>query len=239
MCARIFRCRAILLGIIFGTTLLLGGCRTIYEVKIDAINDQTKPLGTSYRLEMYDPTGSQEDKIAMQAEQFVRTALASRGMYEAPRSVRPDMVITAEYGMGPGQMKIVYTASHGTSMIGPPTMGGSTAKPVMVFEKFLRITARAPVDPGATQAPRPPQTGARPGGNRPARAVRGEELWNVNVSIEDPKKDLGAVLEVLAAASIDHIGGNTGEEIYVKIESGSPEASVKGRPSKPTKSTTE
>lgn len=208
--------------------ILLSGCRTIHTVRIDAINDQTKPLGTSYRLEMYDPSGSQEEKIGMMAEQYVRAALGSRGLYEAPDSVMSDMIITAEYGVGPGQMKIVYTAPQGTALMGPPTSTGS-AKPVLVFEKFLRITARAPVDDGATRiAPPAIETkGRRTSGNRSTRTNRGEELWNVNVSIEDPKKDLGPVLEVLAASAIDHIGGNTGEEIYIRVESGSPEATLK------------
>jgi hypothetical protein len=217
--------------LIAAAVVLLTGCRTIYTVRIDAINDQTKPLGASYRLEMYDPTGSQEEKVNIMAEQYVRAALGSRGLFEAPSNGKADMIVTAEYGVGPGQMKIVYTAPQGPSLMGPPLTSGSSAKPVLVFEKFLRITARAPVDASASRVPPPASEtrGRRTSGNRAPRAARGEELWNVNVSIEDPKKDLAPVLEVLAATAIDHIGGNTGEEVYIRVESGSPEATLKIR----------
>jgi len=209
-CSRLVAC-----GCLTALLLVLGGCQTIHEIKVDAINDLTTPMGNSYRLEMFDPTSSQSIAVGRLAESMVRQALASRGMYEAPEKAAPDMIITAEYGVGSGQLKIAYGAPQGFS--GSPS---PQARPVMVFEKFLKLTAREPVPPPPEPTPGDRRT-------RPApRPARGKELWNIEVSIEDPKKDLAPVLEVLAAVSVDYLGGNTGEEKYIRVESNAPEAKL-------------
>lgn len=209
-CSRLVAC-----GCLTALLIVLGGCQTVHEIKVDAINDLTTPMGSSYRLEMHDPTSSQSAAASRLAEAMVRQALASRAMYEAPENVPPDMIITAEYGVGSGQLKIAYGAPQGFS-----AAGGPQARPVMVFEKFLKLTAREPVPP--PPEPTPGDRRTRP----PSRPARGKELWNIEVSIEDPKKDLAPVLEVLAAVSVDYLGGNTGEEVYVRVESNAPEAKL-------------
>ncbi len=189
---------------------LLAGCQTLHDVKIDSINNPAKPLGVSYRLEMLDPTGSQADSVTAQAHASVRSALAARGMYEAPPNAPADMVITAEYGIGPGQMKIVYRASD-------PTLGGlgrGTPKPILVFEKFIKLTAREPVPEGA-------------GRDRRGRAPRGEELWGLQVSVEDEERELAPYLPVLASTSIDYIGTNTGAEVHILIDAGTASGKLK------------
>ncbi len=194
-------------------SLLLAGCQTLHDVKIDSINNPAKPLGVSYRLEMLDPTGSQADSVAAQAHASVRSALAARGMYETPPKAPADMVITAEYGVGPGQMKIVYRP-------GDPTLGGmgrSTPRPILVFEKYLKLTAREPAPENA-------------GRDRRGRAPRGEELWSLQVSVEDEKRELPPYLPVLASASIDHIGANSGSEVHITVDAGTASETLKRRP---------
>lgn len=186
--------------------MVLTGCKTIHSVKVDAINNPARPLGTSYRLEMHDPSGSQPDDVARDARQVVTEALAARGMFEAPPNAESDMVISAEYGVGPGQMKIVYKPSE-SSIMGVTTMGRGSPKPILVFEKYIKITAR---EPAAT-------TSARPGGRNPG-PPRGEELWSLTVSVEDEKKDLGPYLTVLASTSVDYIGANSGSELHVPVD---------------------
>lgn len=185
----------------------LSGCKTIHSVKVDAINNPARPLGTSYRLEMHDPSGSQPDDVARDAREVVKEALAARGMFEAPPNAAADMVITAEYGVGPGQMKIVYKPSE-SSIMGVTTMGRGSPKPILVFEKYIKITAREPA----------PSLAPRPGGGRAAGPPRGEELWSLTVSVEDEKKDLGPYLTVLASTSVDYIGANSGAELHVAVD---------------------
>lgn len=200
------RPRALLAAAVLAATLLVG-CKTIHSVKVDAINNPARPLGTSYRLEMHDPSGSQPDDVAREARQVVTEALAARGMFEAPPNAEADMVISAEYGVGPGQMKIVYKPSE-SSIIGVTTMGRGSPKPILVFEKYIKITAR---EPAATPAP-------RPAGGRNPGPPRGEELWSLTVSVEDEKKDLGPYLTVLASTSVDYIGANSGAELHVPVD---------------------
>lgn len=73
-----------------------------------------------------------------------------------------------------------------------------TVQPIVVYEKFLKISARenVPADEG-----RPPS-----------------EVWTVNVSAEDESKDLRKYLPILAAASADVIGTNSHTQKPVTIK---------------------
>lgn len=187
-----------------GALVAFTGCQTVHEVTVDAINNPQKAGGASYRLEVNDPGGGVDKELQAQVVAHVRAALEARGLYEAPANTRPDMIVEAEYGLGPGQVKIVYrpqVIDAVGGMIGPSS---SAAKPILVFEKYLALTARA-----AAEEETPPARGAPPN--------RGEELWSVRVSVEDPKKDLAAYLPVLAHVTIDYIGANSGAEKRFKV----------------------
>lgn len=202
-----FRPRALPALFCIATLAATTGCQTIHYVKVDAINDPGKSLGTAYRLEMHDPTGSQAEEVAADARTLVKEALAARGMYEAPPNGAADMIITAEYGVGPGQMKIVYKPAESTLGIGATTMGRGTPKPILVFEKYIKLTAR---EPSAGEQPTAPRS--------VRRGDRGEELWSLTVSVEDEKKDLAPYLTVLASTSVDYIGSNSGSELHVPVD---------------------
>lgn len=197
------------------TCLLLTGCQTIHDVKVDAITNLHKPGGTSYRLEVKDAGGGVDKEAGALAISSTKTALASQGLFEAPANTQPDMIINLEYGVGPGEIRIVYQSNTdmGISMTGAQR---SAAKPLLVFEKYLELSAREASAPAG-----PP---ARGGAEH--QENRGEELWNVRVSVEDPKKDLAPYLVILANASIDYIGQNTGSAIYLRMDS---EGKLRGR----------
>lgn len=71
-------------------------------------------------------------------------------------------------------------------------------KPVIVYEKYLKVTARENKDSQEGRAP--------------------AEVWNVNVSAEDESKDLRKYLPILASATADYIGTNTEAKKPVKIK---------------------
>jgi hypothetical protein len=75
-----------------------------------------------------------------------------------------------------------------------------TIEPVIVYEKYLKLSAR------------PNQDVAE--GRMPA------EVWSVNVSAEDNSKELRRYLPILASATADYIGTNTKESKPVKIKEG-------------------
>jgi hypothetical protein len=188
------------------TVLVFAGCRTVHDVVVDAISNQAKPLGSSYRLDVHDPSGGVDKELGVEAVSLMRDALAARGLYEAPAGVRPDMVIELEYGVGPGEIKIEHVPSPVmmTDASFPGPAGSDYGdKPVIVFEKFIKLSAREPA---------PPDARADHG------KARGDELWNLHVSVEDKKKELGPYLPVLASVSVDYIGENSGQEKHLQVK---------------------
>ncbi len=71
-------------------------------------------------------------------------------------------------------------------------------KPVIVYEKYLKISARENKEAVEGRAP--------------------SEVWSVNVSAEDESKDLRKYLPILASATADYIGTNTQEQKPVRIK---------------------
>src|SRR5258708_38708929 len=103
-------------------------------------------------MEVHDPSGGVDKELGAKAIANAKAALSARGLSEAPANAKPDMIIDLEYGVGPGQIKIVYRSPADVSMsnIGPQE---PPAKPILAFEKFLQLTGREP-PPGAP-APEP------------------------------------------------------------------------------------
>jgi hypothetical protein len=199
------RARRLVLATGLLLALLGSGCQTIHEVTIDAISNPKKPIGQSYRLEIVDPSGGVDTDLQALALATIKDTLAARGLYEAPPGVKPDSVITCTYGVGHGHINIV-TQANTDLLLGPTAMAPtSSSKAVVVFDKFIELSARE-----ATGRPDPAQPGAPPG--------RGEEMWNIKATIVDTKKTLDPYLPALATACIDYIGANSGKELHFKVE---------------------
>ena len=73
-------------------------------------------------------------------------------------------------------------------------------RPVIVYEKYLKVSARS--NQVTVEGRAPP------------------EVWSVNVSSEDESKELRKYLPILASATADYIGTNTKQEIEVKLKEG-------------------
>jgi hypothetical protein len=208
-------------GLLAAAVFVLSGCQTVHEVVVDAISNKEKPMGTSYQLEVHDPNGGVDKGLGVQAVTDIKDALAARGLFEAPPNTKPDMVIDFEFGVGPGQIKILR---HATPIVLAgmiePSPEEYADKPVMVFEKYITLSAREPV----------PEEAAA-GRGRPAR--RGDELWNLHVSVEDQKKELASYLPVLASVSIDYMGENSLKEKRIPVKAEDAAASLHRPPSPP------
>lgn len=200
--------------------LLGGGCQTVHQVTIDAISNPRKQVGQSYELEVLDPSGGVDVELQAMALATIKETLAARGLYEAPRGVKPDSIITYTYGVGQGHINIV-TEQNTSLLIGPmlTTMPATNSKAVVVFDKFIELSARE-----AVTAPDP---------NRPGTPARkGEELWNIKATIVDTKNTLAPYLAALGSSCIDYIGANSGQELHFKVEDKIAKAILKQR-SKP------
>ncbi|HEY0967345.1 MAG TPA: hypothetical protein VGD88_08155 [Opitutaceae bacterium] len=82
---------------------LLVGCKTLpryYAVGVDAITARPELGGTSYLLIAQDPSAYRDPALHGIAVMCVKAALEGRGLYEAPRNSRPDLIIEMDYGRG-------------------------------------------------------------------------------------------------------------------------------------------
>lgn len=192
---------------------LFTGCSSVHQVTVDAISDRSKPLGSSYHLEVNDPTGGVDPTMHQIAVGVIKDALAARGLYETPASVRPDMVIEASYAIGHGYVNIV--TEHNTAvMLGSSITQPSQSKAIVVYDKTLELTARAPAKPGSASK----------------QAGNGDELWSLKIKIVDPKQELAPYLPALASACIDYIGENPGREVTFPVDSAHAEVLLRQRP---------
>lgn len=181
--------------------LLLAGCSTVHRVTVDAISNPTKPLGTTYHLEVNDPTGGIETAVHKAAIGNIKDALGARGLYEVPASMKPDMVIEASYGVGHGHVNIV-TEQNTNLLLTTGVSGPPSSKAVIVYDKTLELTAHAPT----------------PAGRTPGQTKHGEELWSLKAIITDTKQDISAYLPALASATINYIGENPGREVILPVD---------------------
>jgi hypothetical protein len=198
-----------------------------YNVKVDAISRTARPEAQSYQLKSADPALGEESLRYKEAADFVRTALSGKGLYEAPEGEDADMVVELAYGMEAPRTKVerVSTPAYGhvgggvrydtvpvidargnTTLRRVPAydplrsdlMGyDEVTRQVVVYEKYLRITARE---------------------NKPASEGRPPaELWSVQASAEDESDDLRKYLPIMASATVEYIGRDSNHQTIVRV----------------------
>ncbi len=220
-----------------GLALGGGGCLTSsYQVKVDAISKPSPTASAanasgelqSFKIKSKNPALGEENLRYKEAADFVKTALSSKGLYEAPTQDRADMIVELDYGIDAPRTKLetvsvpVYAQTGGgvrydqVPVAGPK---GTTSyrtvavyepprteligyddvpQQVTIYEKYLRITARE----------NKPSTEGRPP----------SEVWSVNVSAEDESKDLRKYLPILASATADYIGKDSTSQRTIKVK---------------------
>ncbi|GAB5560296.1 MAG: hypothetical protein SynsKO_19430 [Synoicihabitans sp.] len=210
--------------------LAAAGCTTnTYEVKINAIANEEKRSGESYRVVTKNGGDPRTDLRTREAVEYVKTALSGRGLYEAPNPENADMVVEIDYDVEPPRVEFesrsvpVFARIGGgvrsvivptrlntgevvyrrVSVMDPPSQEliGFEEKtiPVTVYEKYLRVSARENVKSGDDRPP--------------------EQLWSVYVSNEAEDDDIRKALPVLASVVGDYIGVTTQEDHEQKVSS--------------------
>lgn len=181
-----------------------GGCATRYEVKVTSINRATP---ADRDIASYDvrarPNVAAEDSLRYkEAAQHIKTALSARGLYEAPTGASADMIVEIDYEIAPPRLKyedcstaifaVARDANDGRNEMDPTkevVAYKENRYSVVIREKRLSVCGRK---------------------NQPAKEGRPpEEIWRVDVSIEDESHDLREYLPILASAAMDEIGRNT------------------------------
>lgn len=219
------------MALLAGIAVLLAGCSSTYRFKVDAIKNQEVETGAqSYRIVSANPEMDEDDLRFQEAAEYVRTALSSKGMYEAPAGTDADLTVEVDFGIEEPRTKyytvsepVYATVGGGTRTVyvpvrdasgkivyvpqvvyDPPTkeLIGFQDRVVSstVYEKYLRVSAR---ETEVTEGDRPPR-----------------EAWSVYVSNEDESDDLRKYVPLMVSASMDSINQNSSNQQEVVIKDG-------------------
>lgn len=209
-----------------GLAVSLGGCATTYKFKVDAVKNQETQITEekqSFRVVSANPEMDEEDLRFQEAKQYVKTALSSKGMYEAPPGANADMVVEVDFGMEEPRTKF-YTVSEpvyatvggGTRTIlvpvRDPTSGRVTYVPQVVYDppqreligfqdRVVTVTVYEKYI-RVTSRETPEESGDRPP----------RELWSVYVTNEDESDDLRKYVPLMVSAAMDSMDENTSSQ---------------------------
>jgi hypothetical protein len=185
-------------AVTLGVALVLSACSsTSYDVKVNAAAKPAPGSSVSYRIETSDPALDPSSLRYKEAENYVKTALSGKGLYEAPKGGAADLVIEIDYGISPPifSQKEVSEPVYADDGNGLEQYVGERRhlETVTTYEKHLLITARDSSEAKDNASPKP--------------------VWGVDVTSNDGSKDMREYLPILVAASIDYIGKDSDGEI--------------------------
>jgi hypothetical protein len=209
--------------------LVLAGCATTHEIKIDSLAKPKAEPAISYEIKNKNPLVADDSLRYKEAANMVKTALSGKGLFEAPEGVKPDMIVDLDYGVGPPQSRKetvsepVYITvpgqirtervQVGTDSQGRPIYQTITVQdpPTTEFAGFREYIVTVIVYEKylkLTARENKELTEGRPQ----------QEIWTVDVISEGESRDIRKTLPVLAAASIDYIGKDSQGQKTVRIK---------------------
>lgn len=209
--------------------LTLAGCGSTYRFKVDAVkNPDIAEAKHSYRIASGNPEMDTEDLRFKEASTYVKTALSSKGMYEAPAGTEAEMVVEVDFGMEEPRTEIrtvsvpIYTyvrqpprfvkvqirdpktgqIREATVMVEDPPrqeLVGFEERPVTTTVYEKYIRITAREAPGSE-------------GDRPPR-----EIWSVYVKNEDENDNLREYVPLMVSAAMDSVdeNGSTAKEVVL------------------------
>jgi hypothetical protein len=191
----------------------LAGCAT-YEVKVDAIarSGGTGNEPASFRIRNVTPGLANDGLRFRETAAQIKTALASRGFWEAPASRTPQVFVDVAFGVDAPRTRLeeddrpVFAARRDLPGAGPadafetaPASPATGGKDVVGFDPVLRRTIVYPKHLSVVCR----ESASRVAGKPPL------ELWSVDATIEDESKNLREYLPALTAAVMTKIGRTT------------------------------
>ena len=212
--------------------LLLAGCATTHQVKVDSLAKPDAEKSISYELKNRNPLVADDSLRYKEAANLVKTALSGRGLYEAPPNTKPDIIVDMDYGVGPPQMKKetvsepVYITipgqirtervQVGTDSQGRPIYQTITVQdpPTTEFAGFREYIVTVVVYEKYLKLSA--KENSEPVEGRPQ-----QEVWTVDVTSEGESRDIRKNLPVLVAASIDYIGKDSQGQKTIRIKDNS------------------
>ncbi len=216
--------------LVLGGCALLAGCGSTYRFKVDAVkNPEVVEEKHSYRIASGNPEMDSEDLRFKEAEGYVKTALSSKGMYEAPPGTQADMVVEVDFGMeeprtetrefeepvyaefrGPPQVMTVPVKDPKTGAVRMVRMivDGPIRRELIGFQK--RVVTVTVYEKYIRITAREAQSSD---GDRPPR-----EIWSVYVKNEDENDDLRKYVPLMVSAAMDSMDENSSsaKEVVLK-----------------------
>ncbi len=212
--------------------LLLSGCVSSSEVKIDSLSKPQAKNAISYEIKNRNPLVADDSLRYKEAAAMVKTALSGKGMYEAPPNTKPDVVVDLDYGVGPpltrretvsepvyvtipGQMR-TERVQVGTDSLGRPVYQTVTVQepPRSEFAGFREYVVTVVVYEKYLKL------SARENKEQ-AEGRPSQEVWTVDVTSEGESRDIRKNMPILVAASIDYIGRDSEGQKTIRIKDNS------------------
>lgn len=216
-------------------TLALAGCASnSYDMKINSAAKPEAKAAISYRIEAHGASVDTSSLRYKEAENFVKTALSGKGMYEAPKPEQADMVVDLDYGIGPPIItqqpfsQPVYRSVPGVSRTEVVQSGvdfrGNPVYTTVTTSEPSRQEYMGDRELMTTVTVYEKHLTVTAHENKPAVEGRAPRtVWGVQVTSEDESKDLRKYLPALIAASIEYIGKDSGGEIKtIKVKESDP-----------------
>jgi len=204
---------------------LLAGCSQAFApgkipVQVDAVAQEPIKKGSSFRVVGKHGEVADADLRFAEAAQIVKNALNAKGLYEAPRPDKTDVIVEIEIGMArPRTHNAVVAAEEAkekeraAAVATDPTLPGSP--PPRALDRVdtedtahLRSSVHGPLEKVMVLTARE----AHPVGDAPPRT-----LWQVELSVTDDSNDLRHYLPILAAAAVDQMGVDSGGPATVLV----------------------
>jgi hypothetical protein len=186
--------------------LFLSGCATTRFI-VDTRRDPEIPAtGDSYLLRCGAAGWSQIAPPTEQVARYVRAALASKGLYEAPPGTPANLSIEVSYGMDPSQRKVVSKVDPLSQPPPWPTNRTIVVDPLTSDQPLVRNREGYLVTTSVTVTTRKfMRISARETGGASAR----RELWSVEVTNNDESREFAAYVPLMIAAAMDALKPST------------------------------
>lgn len=204
-----------------GSLVLLAGCGSTYRFKVDAVkNPDIGEEKKSYRIVSGNPEMDSEDLRFKEAENYVKTALSSKGMYEAPPETEAEMVIEVDFGMEEPrtEMRTISVPIYVTVRSPPRLVKVQVRDPKTGQTRWVEMMVEDPPQQQlagfeerivtVTVYEKYIRITAREAsggdGDRPPR-----EIWSVYVKNEDENDNLREYVPLMVSAAMDSVDENS------------------------------
>ena len=219
--------------LLFGALLgaLMGGCNTTYEMEVDAIKNPQVQDAESYVIVPRDPEQDVNDLRYKETVNYIKTALSSKGMYEAIDPLEADMVIEVDYGMEPPRREFKVVEEPVFATIQQPdtiqTVQQRDPKTGRVITYTVRIPGRRSRELVGYQErlvsvvvnEKYMELTAKENMLETISSdVPAQEIWSVRVRNYDENDDLREYLPIMAASVADYVGEDTGNNQNVRLK---------------------